>query len=76
VYLACIAAIWCRAVDATHHFLTLEDREAIEATVRDFLPKTLLWVAVDANDYPLASMLLDDGHMEALFGDGLTRSFT
>ncbi|MEX8194718.1 acetyltransferase [Comamonas guangdongensis] len=65
--------IWRRAVDATHHFLTPEDRRAIDAMVCDFLPKAPLWFAVDANDYPLAFMLIDNGHMEALFVDPICR---
>lgn len=61
--------IWRLAVDATHHFLTLEDRRAIDAMVCDFLPQVPLWFAVDANDYPLAFMFNDNEHMEALFVD-------
>lgn len=61
--------IWRHAIDATHHFLTPEDRQAIDAMVCDFLPKVPLWLAVDANDYPLAFMSIDNGHMEALFVD-------
>ena len=61
--------IWRHAIDATHHFLTPEDRQAIDAMVCDFLPKVPLWLAVDANDYPLAFMFIDNGHMEALFVD-------
>lgn len=34
-----------------------------------FLPQAPLWLAVDANDCPLAFMLIDGGHMEALFVD-------
>ena len=61
--------IWRNAIDATHHFLTPEDRQAIDAMVCDFLPQVPLWLAVDANDYPLAFMFIDNGHMEALFVD-------
>lgn len=61
--------IWRSAVDATHDFLSPEDRSAIDAMVCDFLPKVPLWLAVDANDYPLAFMFIDNGHMEALFVD-------
>lgn len=61
--------IWRHAIDATHHFLTPEDRQAIDAMVCDFLPKVPLWLAVDANDYPLEFMFIDNGHMEALFVD-------
>ncbi|WP_433851782.1 acetyltransferase [Stenotrophomonas nitritireducens] len=61
--------IWRRAVDATHHFLAAADRQAIEAEVRGFLPDAPLLLAVDADDVPLAFMLVVDGHMEALFVD-------
>ena len=52
--------IWRRAVDATHDFLSQQDRIAIEEMVRSFLPQATLWLAVDANDYPLAFMLIDN----------------
>ena len=65
--------IWRRAVDATHDFLSPEDRLAIDEMVSDFLPKAPLLLAVDDNDYPLAFMLIDDGHMEALFVDPACR---
>ena len=37
--------------------------------VCDFLPKVPLWLAVDADNYPMAFMFIDNGHMEALFID-------
>ncbi|THU01070.1 acetyltransferase [Lampropedia puyangensis] len=61
--------IWRLAVDATHHFLAQEDRLAIEKMVATFLPQAPLWLAVNGNDYPLAFMLVEKGHMEALFVD-------
>lgn len=61
--------IWRLAVDATHHFLTPDDRQAIEAMVRDFLPNAPLWLAVDRYDRPAGFMLLDGSHMAALFVD-------
>ena len=61
--------IWRRAVDATHHFLAVADRQAIEAEVRAFLPRAPLLLAVDADDVPQAFMLVVEGHMEALFVD-------
>ncbi|WP_278377390.1 acetyltransferase [Sphingobium yanoikuyae] len=64
-----ILEIWRGAVDATHDFLMPEDRRAIDEMVCGFLPHAPLWLAVDDNDYPLAFMLIDDGHMEALFVD-------
>lgn len=65
--------IWRRAVDATHDFLSPADRKAIEELVCDFLPKAVLWLAVDANDYPQAFMLIDNDHMEALFVEPTSR---
>ena len=64
-----LAEIWCRSVDATHDFLSAQDREEIEVQVRTFLPEAPLWVATDANDVPLAFMLLSEHHLEALFVD-------
>lgn len=64
-----IVAIWRAAVDATHDFLADEDRVAIESEVKDFLPQAPLWLAVDQVDRPLAFMLMDGRHMEALFVD-------
>jgi len=61
--------IWRDAVDATHDFLTAEDRIAIGEEVKDFLPQAPLWLAVDADDRPAGFMLLDDNSMEALFID-------
>lgn len=65
--------IWRGAVDATHGFLTREDRIAIDETVSGFLPSAPLWLAVDENDRPLGFMLIDGGHMEALFVDPALR---
>jgi len=64
-----IIEIWRDAVDATHDFLSPEDRLAIDEMVCGFLPQAPLWIAVDTLDCPLAFMLIDDGHMEALFVD-------
>ena len=61
--------IWRDAVDATHDFLTAEDRAAIEVEVQSFLPAAPLWLAVDADDRPVGFMLLDGSSMEALFID-------
>lgn len=61
--------IWRDAVDATHDFLTPEDRIAIEAEVRSFLPSAPLWLAVDPDDQAIGFMLLDGASMEALFVD-------
>ncbi|MDG4717411.1 MULTISPECIES: acetyltransferase [Thalassospira] len=68
-----IIEIWRGAVDATHDFLTPEDRLAIDDLVCGFLPDVPLWLAVDGKDYPLGFMLIDGGHMEALFVDPACR---
>lgn len=64
-----VLGIWRAAVDATHGFLAPGDRIALDAMVRGFLPQAPLWLAVDASDRPLAFMLIEGGHMEALFVD-------
>ena len=61
--------IWRHAVDATHHFLSDDDRRTIESEVVAFLPGAPLDVAVDERDRPIGFMLLDGSHMEALFVD-------
>jgi putative acetyltransferase len=68
-----IIEIWRGAVNATHDFLMPEDRLAIDEMVCGFLPHAPLWLAVDEHDYPLAFMLIDEGHMEALFVDPARR---
>lgn len=64
-----IIEIWRGAVDATHHFLTPEDRLGIDEMVCGLLPHAPLWLAVEENDYPLAFMLIDGGHLDTLFVD-------
>ncbi len=64
-----VVEIWAAAVDATHDFLSPEDRAAIGREVEGFLPSAPMTVAVDDRDRPLGFMLIDDGHMEALFID-------
>lgn len=68
-----VVEIWRGAVDATHDFLSPQDRVAIDEMVCGFLPEAPLWLAVDGGDYPLAFMLIDNGHMEALFVDPACR---
>ncbi|HDS0949147.1 TPA: acetyltransferase [Stenotrophomonas maltophilia] len=64
-----VVDLWRRAVDATHDFLSAEDRQAIDAEVAGFLPQAPLLLAVDAQDRPQGFMLIDGTHMEALFID-------
>ncbi|WP_313443360.1 acetyltransferase [Stenotrophomonas sp.] len=64
-----VVDLWRRAVDATHDFLSAEDRQAIDAEVAAFLPQAPLLLAVDAQDRPQGFMLIDGTHMEALFID-------
>ncbi|WP_232296134.1 acetyltransferase [Terriglobus sp. TAA 43] len=68
-----VLEIWRDAVDATHDFLSQEDRVAIEAEVVSFLPDAPLWVVVDEHNKPLGWMLLDEDRMEALFIDPVSR---
>ena len=66
---AALVDLWRRAVDATHDFLSPEDRLAIDTEVAGFLPQAPTTVAVDADDRPLGFMLIDGTHLEALFID-------
>ncbi|HEY9133564.1 MAG TPA: acetyltransferase [Dyella sp.] len=61
--------IWRNAVDATHDFLSAQDRTEIEREVAAFLPSAPLFLAVDDEDRAVGFMLLHEGHMEALFVD-------
>lgn len=63
--------IWRAAVDATHGFLTLEDRAEIDAMVQGFLPDAPLWL-VDGPDGVAVGFLIMDGELiDALFVDPL-----
>lgn len=68
-----VVAIWKSSVDATHDFLTPNDRIEIEKEVVGFFSETPVWVAVNADDQALGFMFLHDGHMEALFIDAAAR---
>lgn len=61
--------IWASAVDATHHFLSVEDRQAIGREVAGFLPTTPLTLAVDHCDRAIRFMIVDGEIIEALFID-------
>ena len=62
--------IWRSAVDATHQFLTANDRAEIDLLVaRDFLPNAELWLAVDDNDRAVGFLVTDGSMIDALFVD-------
>lgn len=61
--------MWRRAVDATHDFLTPDDRIAIDQEVVAGFPQLRFTLAVDQSDRPLGFMFLHQQHMEALFID-------
>lgn len=65
--LARVLDIWRSAVDATHDFLTREDRVSIEAEVVSLFPQVNFVLASDEADVPQGFMFLHDGHLEALF---------
>ncbi len=68
-----IIQIWKNSVDATHDFLTADDRQEIEKEVIGFFSETPVWVATNQEDRPLGFMFLHDGHLEALFIDASAR---
>ena len=62
--------VWRRSVDATHDFLTSEDRKAIDRIVADdYLPSAELMVAVNASDVPVAFLGGSRREIESLFVD-------
>lgn len=73
--------IWRAAVDATHDFLTPEDRAAIDREVQAYIPAAPLWVGVGQGGKVVGFMGLSGSHMDALFldpdhrGAGLGRAF-
>lgn len=64
-----IMKIWNNAIDATHHFLALEDRLAIEKELLTFFPAVELTLACGSSGRIIGFMYLHSGHMEALFVD-------
>lgn len=68
-----LVAIWRSAVDATHHFLAVEDRDEIEARLAsDYFPAVRLSVAeVDGRPAGFSGVL--DGTLEMLFVDASRR---
>lgn len=65
-----IVEIWCTSVDATHDFLSAEDRLSIEALVAAHIPKADLDLLVDEADMPLAFLKMDGEMIDALFVAG------
>lgn len=61
--------IWRDAVDATHGFLTPEDRAEIDAMVMDWLPTVELWLALDDAERPVGFLVMDGEAIDALFID-------
>lgn len=59
-------AIWRAAVDATHGFLTPEDRVDIDAFVEEFFPKAELWM-VDDGSRPVGFLIMDGDMIDAMF---------
>lgn len=79
-----VIEIWRDAVDATHDFLTPEDRRAIDEEVCSFLPQAPLALAQTSAGEILGFMLVSPteagAHMDALFidpavhGQGIARA--
>ena len=65
-----IVEIWCTSVDATHDFLSAEDRVSIEALVAEHIPKADLELLVDETDTPLAFLKMDGVMIDTLFVAG------
>src|SRR5690606_33162545 len=60
--------IWRGAVDATHGFLTPEDRAEIDAMVAAWLPTVELWL-VDDGERAVGFLVMDGEMIDALFVD-------
>lgn len=60
--------IWRDAVDATHGFLTPEDRVEIDALVVGWLPTVDLWM-IDDGARPVGFLVMDGTLIDALFVD-------
>lgn len=62
--------IWRAAVDATHGFLSAEDRIEIDHMVaEDFLPNVPMWLAIDGSGRPQGFLVMDGEMIDALFVD-------
>lgn len=60
--------IWRDAVDATHGFLTPQDRREIDGFVADFVREAELWM-VDDGERPVGFLVIDGEMIDALFVD-------
>lgn len=61
--------IWREAVDATHGFLTPEDRAEIDVMVAAFVASAELWMVDDADGCPVGFLVMDGEMIDALFVD-------
>jgi putative acetyltransferase len=61
-----LLSIWCKSVDATHHFLSAGDRVAIEPLVADYVQQAPLYVATRNGD-PVGFMGLTGKNIDSLF---------
>ena len=62
--------IWRSAVDATHGFLTPQDRAEIDEMVATtFLPNAEMWVAADESETVTGFLVMDGEMIDALFVD-------
>ena len=60
--------IWWRSVCATHTFLSEDDLEALAPAVRNLhLELQDTWVLCEASEQPIAFLVLQGPHIEALF---------
>lgn len=61
--------IWRDAVDATHGFLTPQDRAEIDVMVAAWLPTVELWLVDDDAGRPAGFLVMDGEMIDALFVD-------
>jgi len=61
--------IWRDAVDATHRFLTPEDRAEIDRMVAAWLPTIELWMTDDGHGRTVGFLVMDGEMIDALFVD-------
>jgi len=59
--------IWRGSVEATHHFLALDDRAEIDQSACAYLAQSEFWVLVGVNDWPLAFSATTGSNLDALF---------